>query len=179
MTRRERAPSPGPRPRPDARPTGGFLLRFAAVWVGALVVFSLVPAVEDWFVAATIANVRWLGALAGQPSDVQGDVVRFRDALPASIASDCTTLMPTALLWSGIVAFPAAPAWKLVGMAAGALVLWVYNLARILTMIAILKWDRRVVDFIHVYVWQTVTIAIACMLFLLWTRKSPARSRPA
>ncbi len=161
------------------RPTGTFLLRFALLWLGALALFALVPDIERWLVKATMACVRWSGSVAGIPSQVQGDVIVFRGALPAQVAPDCTTLVPTTLLWSGILAYPAQIRWKLIGLAAGATLLWAYNLVRILSTIAILGWHPWFVSFFHVYVWQTLTIVFACALFLLWLKRAPPSAIPA
>ena len=177
MTRGAKGTDSTPAPRPMLRPTGAFLMRFALVWLGALALFALVPEIERWMVRATIACVRGVGALAGIPSQVQGDLVLFKGARPAEVASDCTTLLPTTLLWAGILAYPAQIRWKLIGMAAGAAILWGYNLVRILSTIAILGWHPFFVSLFHVYVWQTLTIVFACALFWYWLGRAAPDAR--
>jgi exosortase/archaeosortase family protein len=80
------------------------------------------------------------------------------------------------LLGAGILAYPASARWKIVGLLGGVVVLWTYNLIRIYAMFAIDGLDPDVVEFIHIYVWQTVTVVFACALFLWWLQRAPSRA---
>jgi exosortase/archaeosortase family protein len=78
--------------------------------------------------------------------------------------------MPTAALWIAIAAFPAPWRWKVGGLLAGAGLLWLYNMARILALVPVLAYRPQIFDFIHVYLWQTVTLLVVFALFLLWLK---------
>lgn len=176
MARGPKNPESSPRAQAPLRPTGAFLLRFLLAWLGALVLFALVPQIERWMVGATIATVRWSGSLFGVSSEVRDGLLYLGGARGVNVVTDCTSLMSTTLLWSGILAYPAGVRLKVLGMATGAAVLWGYNLLRVVFMIAILGWDRSIWNFLHVYVWQTVTIVFACALFLFWLRRAAPRA---
>jgi len=160
-------------PRATPASTTGFLLRFALLWLAALVVLALAPAIEDWTVRGTLACVRNAGPLVGLRLRMDGDVLYMPAGPPVQVASDCTALMPTALLWAAIVAYPARMRWRLLGLAAGAAILWGYNLIRIMAMLAINDWNATLVGFVPVYVWQSVSTVFACALFFVWVRPAP------
>ncbi len=57
--------------------------------------------------------------------------------------------------------------------------LWLYNLGRILTTVVVLKNRPEWFEFVHVYLWQTVTVIAVFGLFVLWLRFEPRlRSAP-
>src|SRR5262249_12608972 len=84
------------------------------------------------------------------------------------IVSDCTPLMPTVLLASAILAFPATWRWKALGLAAGAGALWAYNLTRVLALFVVKARWPQAFDFVHVYVWQSATLLVVFLLFRGW-----------
>jgi exosortase/archaeosortase family protein len=150
----------------------GFLARFIALWGVSLVLLARLPALERWAIQGTVASllalVRALGvAASGTAAFVEVGGVDLQ------IVPDCTPLMPTAGLWAAVIAFPAPLRWKLAGVAGGAAAVWVFNLVRILALVAVLKWWPAAFDFVHVYLWQTVTLLVVCGLFILWLRLQP------
>jgi exosortase/archaeosortase family protein len=74
------------------------------------------------------------------------------------IIMECTPVMPALLLWSAICAFPASARWKLVGVAAGGILLWVYNIARVLSLALVLRSRPAWFPFVHVYLWQGLSL---------------------
>jgi exosortase/archaeosortase family protein len=87
--------------------------------------------------------------------------------------------MPTLMLGIAVLAYPSNATWKLVGVAAGAAALWVYNVVRMLALMATLRWWPGSFHFVHVYLWQTVTLLVVCALFLLWLRLGTVREPAA
>jgi len=156
----------------------GFLARFAGGWISILLLLAFVPAIEHWAVRNTISSLLFITHLFGLGSSTGGESINI-SGVSIEIVPDCTPLMPTAALWIAIAAFPAPWRWRLAGLAAGALLLWLYNLARILALIPVLAYRPQLFDFIHVYLWQTVTLLVVFALFLLWLRlqqPGPARA---
>ena len=164
--------------RAEVRAVLGFLARFAAGWVATLVLFALVPAIDRWAVSHTVWSLLLTTRLFGVASSgAESNVVIA--GVPVQIVPDCTPLMPTAALWIAIAAFPAPWRWKIGGLLAGAVLLWLYNMARILALVPVLAYRPQLFDFIHVYLWQTVTLIVVFALFLLWLRLHPPRDAPA
>ncbi len=177
MTRRQAPPRPARRgggPRLVVR----FVLRFSLGWLAALVLLSLVPAIERGAVSATMACLALLGRLAGAHPELHADLVQIGHAPPLQIVPDCTPVLPTGVLWAAMIAYPARVGWRLGGMVLAAAALWLYNLMRVLLLIAILRWSPVAVSFIHVYVWQTLTIVLIAALFVLWIRRGPVPAAP-
>ena len=173
------APAEGRRPprRAEVRAVLGFLARFAGGWVSILLLLAFVPAIERWAVRNTVSSLLFITHLFRLTSSAGGESILI-GAVSIEIVPDCTPLMPTAALWIAIAAFPAPWRWRLAGLAAGALLLWLYNLARILALIPVLTYRPQLFDFIHVYLWQTVTLLVVFALFLLWLRlQQPGAAR--
>jgi len=57
-------------------------------------------------------------------------------------------------------------------------VLWGFNLLRIGALIAIIAWAPKTFDFVHMYLWQTATLLVVLLLFLVWLRFERRHSAP-
>jgi exosortase/archaeosortase family protein len=173
----EAAASRKPPRRAEVRAVLGFLARFAGGWVVTLVLLSFFPAIDRWAVSHTVSSLLFVTRMFGLASNaVAGSMVI--GSVSVEIVPDCTPLMPIAALWIAIAAFPAPWRWKLWGLAAGAFVLWLYNMARILALVPVLAHQPKLFEFIHVYLWQTVTLLVVFALFMLWLRlQQPAAAR--
>jgi exosortase/archaeosortase family protein len=171
-------PRPRTSPRPsDTRAVLGFLARFAGGWIAVLVLLSFVPGIEHWAVRHTISSLLFVTHLARFNSQSFGTDISM-SGVSLQIVPDCTPIMPTAALWIAIAAFPAPWRWRLGGLAIGATLLWVYNMARILALIPVLAKKPQLFEFIHVYLWQTVTLLVVFALFLLWLKLQQPKGAP-
>lgn len=169
MTARSRAKA---RKRPAGSAFGPgnplwFPARFLAIWLIAILALSAWPGLESWAIGATVESLRRILLAAGVPVVAQVGTIEA-GGISFKIVSDCTPLMPTILLWSGFLAFPTTWRWKALGLAAGAAVLWVYNLTRVLALFLVKGRWPQAFDFVHVYVWQSATLLVVFLLFLAW-----------
>jgi exosortase/archaeosortase family protein len=162
--------------RAEVRAVLGFLARFAAGWIVTLVLLSFFPAIDRWAVNRTVSSLLFVTRLFGLASGAVAGSISIA-GVPLEIVPDCTPLMPTAALWIAIAAFPASWRSRLTGLAAGAALLWLYNVGRILALVPVLAHKPQLFEFIHVYLWQTVTLLVVFALFLLWLRLQPAAAR--
>lgn len=183
-----RAPNPA-QPHPPSKPRSAprsadtravtfFLLRFVGGWLAVLVLFAFAPGIEHWMVRHTIGSLLFVTHLFGVQSQSSGTDLSL-SGVSLQIVPDCTPLMPTAALWIAIVAFPAPWRTRLTGLGVGALLLWAYNLVRILALIPVLAHKPELFEFIHVYLWQTVTLLVVFAIFLLWLRLQQPRMSTA
>jgi exosortase/archaeosortase family protein len=162
----------------SSRPVLGFLIRFGLAWAAALAAATLFPDIERWAIGATMWTLKLVVMPFAHDAVITGSMLRAGGAT-VQIVSDCTPLMPTATLWAAVVAFPATWRWRLTGLVAGAAIIWVYNVVRILALLPVLAFRPEWFEFIHVYLWQTVTLIVVFMCFLAWLRLQPAeRSEP-
>ncbi len=173
--RRPARSGPGPG---ASRAVLGFVARFAAAWVIALVAVAFIPGIERWAVRATVASLSLVLRALSIHAIVEGvDIQLARGSL--DIVPDCTPLMPTIALWAALLAFPSSARWKAAGALVGAAALWIYDLVRVLAMMAVIAWRPTWFDFVHVYLWQSVTVIVVFGLFLLWLKLEPRPRAPA
>ena len=152
-----------------------FVGRFlAGLAVGQLAI-AWFPRVEGWAVTSTLASLRFVVGLFGLPGSVDGASFHLGPSR-VEIVGECTPLMPTLVLVAAIAAYPAPWQVQLAGVAAGALLIWLFNLFRIGSLLAILTWRPNSFDFVHMYLWQTVTLFIVLLIFLSWTRMQRSRA---
>ena len=145
----------------------GFIVRFVVGWVAVLSLVAFVPALEKWWIRFTVGSVARIAPLFHMTCDPRGGNLSLGGA-GIAIVSDCTPMMPIATLWIAILAFPAPWVRRLGGMAVGAALLWLYNLLRIFALVPVMLYHPRWFDFIHVYLWQTVTLLVVFALFMFW-----------
>jgi exosortase/archaeosortase family protein len=146
-----------------------FLAKFLATWFLTLGAIAAIPAVDRWTVQATMASLAAVAHLLRMEYVAAGSYVTLAGAT-LDIVSDCTPLMPTLALWCAILAFPARWTWKALGMSAGALLLWIYNLSRVLALALVLRHHPAWFEFVHAYLWQTATLGIVLLMFIGWVR---------
>jgi exosortase/archaeosortase family protein len=159
----------------DQRQRGAlwFVVRFFACWLGSIVLLWSAPGIENWSVQATLASLKAALALFTGSAYVNGTIVGT-GALQFGIISDCTPVMPLALFCSACLAFPTGWRWKVVGMLGAAVLLWIYNLIRVLLMFVVMTRWPSAFDFFHVYLWQTTTLIVVFLLFTIWLRMQRA-----
>jgi exosortase/archaeosortase family protein len=153
----------------DRRAVIGFLLRMLIGWGIAAALLSLAPAIDRWAVSATVTSVAWTLRHLAIPHGVEGNSI-VTGVTALRIIPECTPVMPILLLGIAVVAYPSRPLPKLAAVAAGAVALWIYNILRMLALMATLVWWPHAFQFVHVYLWQTVTLLVVCALFMLWLR---------
>jgi len=138
-----------------------------------LTLVTLLPGIEQ---EAQLLTARSLGAfrLLGAEVEVSGTVVSL-GGTAALIVPECTSLIPTILYGAAIVAFPSTWLWRLEGIFAGAAILWLYNVARIGMLALLRSANETFAKFMHLYLWQTITLVLVLSLFVAWVRLQPRR----
>ncbi len=171
------ATTPQRRTSPGRSAGARFVLRFLAGWVAALLLVAFVPALEQWAIRATVAGLALLFRSTGVPCVVAGASIGVPGRMGFEIVPDCTPLLPTLLLWSGLLAYPASARARLAGMAGGLAGIWLFNLLRLAALMAAAHVRPALFNFLHVFVWQTLTLVMVFALFLAWLawqRRAPA-----
>lgn len=169
--------APGTRTRAladDRWRVAGFVARLLVGWALAVGVLALVPGIEHWAVMSTVASVSDALRLLTVHPLVVGTTITV-DQAALRIVPECTPLMPGLLLAIAMAAYPSSLRWKLAGIGAGMSLLWLYNVARMLALLGTLLWWRESFRFLHVYLWQSVTLLVVSALFLAWLRLEPER----
>jgi exosortase/archaeosortase family protein len=150
-----------------------FILRFVGFWVGSLLLAESTPVLDDWAVGHTVASLQAaLQLLTGSGYSAGSSVGTGH--LHFSIVPDCTPVMPILLFSSACLAFPATWRWKILGIMSATLILWLYNLVRVLVLFLVMSRWPAAFDFVHVYLWQTTTLIVVFLLFVCWLRMQRA-----
>ena len=144
-----------------------FLVRFILVWLLSLLALAAFPQVERLAIVATLKSISLAATLLRIPCQITNSSVQLAGA-KLEIIMDCTPIMATAALWSAMIAFPARGRWRALGMAGGLMVLWFYNIIRVLILAFVLARHPRWFDFVHIYLWQTLTLGVVGVIFVLW-----------
>jgi len=87
-----------------------------------------------------------------------------------SIAKGCDAMEAMALFASALLAFPAKWKYKLSGFFAGIAILFMLNIARIISLFLTGLYFPKAFEIMHVEVWQVLFILFAVGLWIFWIR---------
>ncbi len=173
--RSPRAPAPGnPRDNP---------VRFVIVFaITALLQFGILLApwmrpIVDGFswslVHISAAMINFLGghALA------QNLIMRSPSGFAIEMKDGCNGVNVMILLWSAILAFPASRLAKLIGLATGAIAIHGVNFFRFVSLFYLGQYNMSWFEFAHLYLWETLIMLDALIVFGIWVRSSRRSSR--
>ena len=143
------------------------------VMIGLYVIVALNP-VNDHviipfteFVARASADV---SRSIGNAVVVAGTVIRSpRFAL--DVKNGCNGVEAMILLAAAIFAFPATLRSRITGLVVASVAIQLLNLVRLTSLVWLGEHHRRVFDFFHVAVWQSLVILAAISIFILWSWK--------
>jgi exosortase/archaeosortase family protein len=105
----------------------------------------------------------------GASTTVVGSVIEA-DSYSFQVIEECTSLIPTGVLVSVILAWPCNYKKKLMGICLGALAFFVINMGRIVSLFYVAKASPGLLDLIHFFVWGPLTVLIIVGLWFLWAK---------
>jgi exosortase/archaeosortase family protein len=144
--------------------------------VAGIFLLSLFPTTEAWAVQATTNSLGFILRLFADSVRVTSPFVHANGVL-GEILPECTTLLPTLALVAAIAAYPASPAWKIVGILGGIVILWIFNVMRLVALMVLLMWNPKFSRFAHVYFFQTLTLMLISSLFSIWIFQQQRRGK--
>ncbi len=107
--------------------------------------------------------------LFGFNTVVSGSTVES-DLFSVNILKGCDAVEAIALLSAALLSFPAKWSQKLVGFLAGAAILFVLNLVRIISLFITGVYAPSIFELMHVEVWQFIFILVAVGIWIFWIR---------
>jgi exosortase/archaeosortase family protein len=140
-----------------------------------LMMGSYLLSVTDFFHAAVYErHLPWiadgtawlLGLLQLDAAAAGQDVVS--DGVSVRIAPGCDAILPSAMLASLIVPFPAPWRWKLAGVLLGTALLVLLNFVRTASLVLVGVHYPEWLETMHVDVWQSAFVILTLGLFLTW-----------
>jgi exosortase H (IPTLxxWG-CTERM-specific) len=111
----------------------------------------------------------------GEPATVSGTEIRS-GGFAVNIENGCNGVETLLLFVSAILAFPAPPRWKAVGLLAGFAAIEILNLVRVVSLFWIGLRHPALFSSAHTVIWQSVVVLVGVLLFLLWASQPPARA---
>ena len=160
--------------------------RFAILFVvllAALFAFELTPPgqalVVPWtgLVADTSAGL--IRGFDGDARSVGKTLYSERTGFAVTIEAGCNGVEAMLVLLAGILAFPAPWRLKLIGLAIGVVAIQALNIIRIVSLFYLGQWDAQWFEWAHLYIWQSLIMLDALIVWLLWIRAVPQASVPA
>jgi len=88
-----------------------------------------------------------------------------------TIVRQCTGIFEVIALSSVIIAYPTAAAKKTLGIIYGVLIIYFFNLARLILLSVLLVHYPAVFDLVHDYILQFTFVFLVIFVFLLWLKK--------
>lgn len=154
------------------------MLRYALIYVllmGALFALETTPAAQSLTVTSWTGFLARVSALLMQLIDprIVADGFQIRNVetgYAVAIRAGCNGVEASMVLAAAILAFPGAWSLKLLGIVGGVAAIQVANLIRIVTLFYIGEWSDSALMVAHLYVWPSLIILDALVIFLLWMR---------
>ena len=157
-----------------ADPSVRFLVRFSLY---TLLAFLALYAGHEPVVVPFTRWIAWLTHGMLQAMGVQTWVSGASVGIPGfavEIKNNCNAVYEIGLYGAAVWAYPAPRRHRLTGVALGAAVLYVVNLLRVLSLLALGRYWPGGFQVAHLYVWQALFLAVVAACWLGWT----ARVRP-
>lgn len=160
--------------------------RFAILFVvllAGLFTFQLTPPgqalVVPWtgLVADTSAGL--IRTFDGDARSVGKTLYSERTGFAVTIEAGCNGVEAMLVLLAGILAFPAPWRLKLIGLAIGIVAIQALNIVRIVSLFYLGQWDVQWFEWAHLYIWQSLIMLDALIVWLLWIRAVPSEPVPA
>ena len=166
--------------RPDASSEGRVVLRFCLAFAALTVgVFIVLYGVQDTIIVRLNRHVAWLaGAILtalGAPVASRGAVVSV-GSFAVEIKNNCNAIYVAGLFAAAGWAYPAPVRAKAVGTLIGVSLLYLVNLVRVLSLIAIGVLARGWFDVAHLYVWQALFFAVVAGCWFGWILRLPSKT---
>jgi exosortase H (IPTLxxWG-CTERM-specific) len=87
-----------------------------------------------------------------------------------NVVDGCNGAFATAILLSGIIAYPATTKAKLTGAVIGIPAVFLLNQLRVVSLFLLGKSHPAIFNEVHVYVWQPIVIIFAILVWDFWAR---------
>ncbi|MGB8657580.1 MAG: exosortase H [Candidatus Zixiibacteriota bacterium] len=138
-----------------------FFLLFANSFVSKQVLEPFTTSVA--FVSSKILNI------FGSWTYVSGTNLSCKD-FGINVVYGCNGVFATAILLSGIIAYPSRIKQKLIGILIGIPAIFAINQVRVISLFLLGRKYPDIFEEVHVYVWQPIVIIFAILVWDFWAR---------
>ena len=161
--------------RPDTR----FIILFLAILGTTFTVIALHPVNDNIVVPYTALIARASGVvlrLFGEEATVTNCLVSS-PRFAVTIYNGCNGLITSLIFVAGVLAFPARPVAKLIGVGGGLLAIQIINMVRIVSLFYIGIFLPDLFDDAHIFVWQSLVILAGVALWVIWANRVTLREK--
>ena len=116
--------------------------------------------------------------LLGQDVRMEGTVIRS-DRFAVNIRNGCNGVETLLIFGAAVLAFPASWRSRLLGLAAGAVLIQLVNLVRVVALFLTGAYLPELFDASHTVVWQTLVVLFGVLLWVLWADRVALRRTAA
>ncbi len=85
-----------------------------------------------------------------------------------NVVDGCNGIYATAILLSGVIAYPARLTHKMLGVLFGFVAIFALNLVRVISLLYLGRSYPDIFKEIHIFVWQPIIILWAIYIWYLW-----------
>ena len=150
-------------------------IRFCALFaLYTVVAFALIYAAQNVVVTPLNRHLAWMTEkclrLVGAQAFSSGATVAM-STFSVEIRNNCNAIFEVGLYAAAVWAYPASVRERLTGTLVGAAVLYVVNLARILTLLALGVLNYSWFEATHLYVWQILFLLVVATCWISWVSR--------
>ena len=159
----------------SAKKSRTFVVFFA---IAALVQFAILLAAPIRpFVDGFSGHLAWVSAsliqaLGGTCLQHAAILSNPAKGFTMEVRDGCNGVNVVILLWAAILAYPSNWKWKLTGLGAGLAAIQILNLFRLISLFYLGQYSPSIFEFAHLYLWETLIIIDAMVVFGLWIRRA-------
>ena len=154
-------------------PSGRFVARYAAILAVGFLVLAL-RAVNDRVVNPYTTFVAHEARVAlnlfGEGATVRGQILSS-PRFSVAIYNGCNGLEAILIFASGVLAFPAAPRRKVIGLLLGFLAIQIANIVRVVSLFYVGIFRPEWFSAAHIFIWQSIIILLSVVLWLVWVNR--------
>ncbi|NWG00587.1 MAG: exosortase H [Thermoanaerobaculaceae bacterium] len=163
-----------------ATPAGRFVVKYLVALLVGFVLIALKP-VNDHFVNPYTTLVAHEARVAlnlfGEGATVQ-DQVLSSPRFSVKIFNGCNGLEAILIFACGVLAFPASWRSQVVGIVGGLVAIQLVNVVRVVSLFYVGVFKPQWFAATHIFIWQSLIIVFAVVLWLLWAQRYAGVSAP-
>ena len=161
------------------------VLHFCLMFCGILLLFSGLLRTEFFQTHLITPHLHQIANLCGMliskigtSCEISGTTI-LSEKFSITIVQGCDSLYPTILLWAALLAHPVSWKSKMFGIIAGAVILFIMNIIRVISMFYLGRSFPSLFGPVHLYAWQALFILLTLAIWLLWAVKVSHERNPA
>jgi archaeosortase B (VPXXXP-CTERM-specific) len=144
-----------------------FLLNLGILALFYSILLRKAPGFNESLTTATAAIDYWLISLFTSEAQRNATLLSF-GSFSIEIVGECTGTHEALIFTASVVAFRTRWTKKLIGLLLGILLIFAFNVLRILLLLVVGHYWPSLFHFFHIYFWQATMILMVASLWLLW-----------